>query len=431
MSGQHQKATTTSWKPLDFTTPCSPPSPFYSSPSTDSPGLFSEDGVQGQLNASFASAQIGNGYGPQDGVQKAEKVSRKDQEADVAVGASFGSGSGSFAYETMDVAEAREVGMFLKKKGRRDTRMRFSFLMTEDGDAGEESRGGKGRRPSLLAPEEVEVSVATVPTPRDIRGTDDVDVEDGTKTTARQASSVSSRTPQSSVRTSFYFDAVEDQDSSNQLATITEDEDEDSTNVASVHYHNHNSSNSKVPPKEERGYLVLLPEEERKRAHSAQQSFSTSTSASASFASDLDDDFDDRIVLADVPYPPSHLHCLPCTRASATVTARLKSSAFSLLRYEESETMFSALMIRLERMLDTEFEISRQDKRHSRPSLSKLVRRLRDWLIRIADGRVGTGEESRVVEHELMMVEWMVEACREGVMHIKAGMLVMEFDLDQ
>jgi hypothetical protein len=247
----------------------------------------------------------------------------------------------------------------VKDRKRRNTKMRFSFLMNEDGDGATGAKKAKPR-PSLLDLE--------VPT----------DVEDN-----------ECQATQSTERTSFYFDA------SSQLSTVAEDE-HPSTPIPST-----------TKPK------ARVTEEHLRQLEAQQPS---TTTMSASFVSDHEDAFDDMIVLTNVPYPT---HTLPCTRATATTTTRLKASAFSLLRYSESEAIFSGLMIRLERMLDNEIDIVAQDKRLPKPSLSRLVRRLRDFLRGIKEGRVATGEESRIVEHELRMCEWIYEAAREGVMHVR------------
>jgi hypothetical protein len=372
---EHTKGAWTSFKFTDARSPTDDAlsSSEAGSPIQDNAYAIPEEVVQDQLNASFTS------HHGQD--RSAQGMQHQETNTNTPV-TSFRNGqatqenlsvndSASFAYGYLDEDERSGAMLKVKDRKRRNTKMRFSFLMNEDGNSAMGTKRAKSR-PSLLDLE--------VPT----------DVEDD----EYQGS-------QSTVRTSFYVDAVENLEpgASSQLSTITEDGHLSTVDIRTIP----STTTSKARATEEHPHQ---PE--------AQQPSITSTSAS--FVSDHEDAFDDMIVLTNVPYPT---HTLPCTRATATTTTRLKASAFSLMRYSESEAIFSGLMIRLERMLDTEIDIVAQDKRLPKPSLSRLVRRLRDFLRKIKEGRVATGEESRIVEHELRMCEWMYDAAREGVMHVR------------
>ena len=345
---------------------------------------LSENFVQDQLNASFTSNHVQNRAKKQDSAARVPVLTSGPHQSfahgDICNGEELSSqglsvtDSASFAYGHMDEDERNGGVLKAKDRKRRNTKMRFSFLMTDEGN-GEVGNIVKPR-PSLL------------------------DVEVPTRSDKENAS----RARQSSVRKSFYFDAEEDIDQnpgvSSQLSGVTEVADD----PAPV--------NTKTIPRTTQSKSIT--KEPCTVQHESQQSFTTTNPTS--FVSDHEDDFDDMIVLTNIPYPT---HTLPCTRATEKTTARLKASAFSLMRFSESEAIFSGLMIRLERMLDTEIDIVLQDKRLPKPSLSRLVKRLRDFLRGIKEGRLATGEESRIVEHELRMCGWMVEACREGVMHVR------------
>jgi len=385
------KASQGAWTSFKFTDTRSPQATDNDSSSSETGSpvqraskQVSENFVQDQLNASFTSQHVQDGASDEDAAARVPVLTSGSQKP-IAHGHTCNSeelssqglsvtDSCSFAYGHMDEDERNGGTLKVKDRKRRNTKMRFSFLMNDEENEEIESKAKP--RPSLLD--------VKVPTSLDNKH--------------------ASQARQSSVRTSDYFDALEDLDQNQgvppQLSTITEDADD----PAPVDIKTIPSSTQPKPVTKEQCAIQ----------HESQQSFTTT--APASFVSDHEDSFDDMIVLTNTPYAT---HTLPCTRATATTTTRLKASAFSLMRFSESEAIFSGLMIRLERMLDTEIDIVVQDKRLPKPSLSRLVKRLRDFLRGIKEGRLATGEESRVVEHELRMCEWMVEACREGVMHVR------------
>ncbi|KAF2715327.1 hypothetical protein K504DRAFT_457502 [Pleomassaria siparia CBS 279.74] len=274
------------------------------------------------------------------------------------------------------------------------------------------------------------------------------------------------RARRSSIRNSSYFDAVEDQEDGDDrdvtLGAIEEGEDEDEVmdtepgsqksrsipNLRNVtarqpretSFSRENLYAEHVSRNDTPSYLSAHNEARAPATHSSHQHHTSqhqvlfsgkeraypvqeSFNASHTFVVDPDPEFDDLIVLADIPYPFSGGR-LPCTRASTITTARMKAHAVSLMIYDESPELYSELMKRLDRMLDLEIEIVLQDRMGllPRPSLSKLARKMRDWLRKIEAGRITTGEELRVVEHEARLADFIVEACQEGVMHVRNRM---------
>lgn len=107
-----------------------------------------------------------------------------------------------------------------------------------------------------------------------------------------------------------------------------------------------------------------------------------------------------------------------CTQATIIDIQRLKRKAISLVRYEESEDVYAELTERLQRMYRREEKLAAQEGR-AEALLRKLARWLHDWLEKIEEGRVITGENSRFLRHELEWAEWIEEATRKGVLHIK------------
>lgn len=99
----------------------------------------------------------------------------------------------------------------------------------------------------------------------------------------------------------------------------------------------------------------------------------------------------------------------PCTSATVLDVQQLKRKATKLIRYEESEDIYADLVDRLQRMM----------KRESEESLLRLARWLKDWLEKIEEGRIITGENARMVKHEVEWATWVEEAVRKGVLHVK------------
>jgi hypothetical protein len=107
-----------------------------------------------------------------------------------------------------------------------------------------------------------------------------------------------------------------------------------------------------------------------------------------------------------------------CTQATIIDIQRLKRKAISLVRYEESEDIYGDLTERLQRMYRREEKLAAQEDRLE-ALLRKLARWLHDWLEKIEEGRIITGENARFVKHELEWAGWIEEASRKGVLHVK------------
>ncbi|KAF2128367.1 hypothetical protein P153DRAFT_35756 [Dothidotthia symphoricarpi CBS 119687] len=142
--------------------------------------------------------------------------------------------------------------------------------------------------------------------------------------------------------------------------------------------------------------------------------------------------FDDMVVMRDVGsfHIAKPQKALPCTQATREDTIRLKMQAKVLFKWRESGDVYAQLTSRLERMIYGEMEKLERGvegsgeslasgKTYQMPSMTDCAVRLRDFLLRIRDERVETGESRRFVEHEIEWVGWLVEASRVGVMHLK------------
>ncbi|KAF1850901.1 uncharacterized protein K460DRAFT_328250 [Cucurbitaria berberidis CBS 394.84] len=132
----------------------------------------------------------------------------------------------------------------------------------------------------------------------------------------------------------------------------------------------------------------------------------------------VDCSFDDAVVLRDIG--SFHLarpqQILPCTKATREDTIRLKYHAKTLLnKYQESSNIQDQLLTRLERMVDKR-QKSASNEAHS---VTHCALRLQDFLLKIKEERVETGEHRRFIEHEIEWVNWLVEASRTGVMHLR------------
>ncbi|KAF1946979.1 hypothetical protein EJ02DRAFT_449962 [Clathrospora elynae] len=133
--------------------------------------------------------------------------------------------------------------------------------------------------------------------------------------------------------------------------------------------------------------------------------------------------FDDLVVLRDVG--SFHLarpqRILPCTNATREDTVRSKVKAEALFsKYPSSPDIQTQLLIRLERMVTTEYQTNfTDDDDTAATSTFRCALKLRDFLLKVKEERIKTGELRGVVEHEIEWVEWMVEASRTGVMHVR------------
>lgn len=133
-----------------------------------------------------------------------------------------------------------------------------------------------------------------------------------------------------------------------------------------------------------------------------------------------DDSFNEMVVLRDVgsfhiARPQRNLSCTPATRED---TLRLKVRAKTLVaRFEESSEIQAQLLTRMERMMYVE---QQQQSTCEANSIAKCALKLRDFLVKVKEERVETGEHRTIVEHEIEWAEWLVEASKTGVMHVRS-----------
>ncbi|KAF1829392.1 hypothetical protein BDW02DRAFT_592658 [Decorospora gaudefroyi] len=111
---------------------------------------------------------------------------------------------------------------------------------------------------------------------------------------------------------------------------------------------------------------------------------------------------------------------LPCTRATREDTLRLKLHARSLVdKFAESADVQAQLLGRLERMVYREQQNSFSVV-DGAGSIVRCALKLRDFLLRVKEDRVETGEHRAVVEHEIEWAKWLVDASDTGVMHARS-----------
>lgn len=136
---------------------------------------------------------------------------------------------------------------------------------------------------------------------------------------------------------------------------------------------------------------------------------------------DQDSSFEDLVVMRDVGsfHIAKPQRILQCTKATREDTVRLKQRAKNLFKWDESADVYASLVGRLERMVYTDLEKKMNDRGAAMPSVVHCAGKLKDFLQRNKEERVETGESRRAVEHEIEWANWLVEASRTGVMHIK------------
>jgi hypothetical protein len=136
---------------------------------------------------------------------------------------------------------------------------------------------------------------------------------------------------------------------------------------------------------------------------------------------DQDSSFDDIVVMRDIGsfHIAKPQRALPCTQATREDTVRLKQRAKILFKWDESGDVYAGLVGRLERMVYNDLQKTINGSETSMPSVVQCASRLRDFLQRVAEERIETGESRRAVEHEVEWASWLVEASRTGVMHLK------------
>jgi hypothetical protein len=134
-----------------------------------------------------------------------------------------------------------------------------------------------------------------------------------------------------------------------------------------------------------------------------------------------DRSFNELVVLRDVGsfHFSRPQRILPCTRATREDTLRLKIRAKALIdRFEESGEIQAQLLTRMERMMYAEQQ--RTDSPGEVNSMARCALKLRDFLLKVKEERVETGEHRTIVEHEIEWAEWLVEASKTGVMHVRS-----------
>lgn len=135
-----------------------------------------------------------------------------------------------------------------------------------------------------------------------------------------------------------------------------------------------------------------------------------------------DQSFNELVVLRDVG--SFHLarpqRILPCTPATREDTMRLKLQAKALVsKYEESADIQAQLLTRLERMMYAEQQQQRAIVSSDSNAMARCAEKLRDFLLKVKEERVETGEHRTIVEHEIEWVTWLVQASKTGVMHVR------------
>ncbi|KAF2273166.1 uncharacterized protein EI97DRAFT_436234 [Westerdykella ornata] len=212
----------------------------------------------------------------------------------------------------------------------------------------------------------------------------------------------------SALSTSQYFDAVEEQSATKHMAAIQEEEPVEPAMKKSTNREIANTQRTLKPKPN--------PEPEPTAADEPY------------YSPDEYEPHEGDLVIRDAE-PSSWIHdftgrivtrkdYLPCTRATAADTKRLKRAAKDLIRYEESEDIYAELLDRLKRMIDREDQMAEEQQRPEL-SVARLARRLRSWLRRIADGQIIAGESPRFIEHQLEWADWLYAAADTGVLHVK------------
>ncbi|KAH7348107.1 hypothetical protein BKA66DRAFT_576297 [Pyrenochaeta sp. MPI-SDFR-AT-0127] len=132
--------------------------------------------------------------------------------------------------------------------------------------------------------------------------------------------------------------------------------------------------------------------------------------------------FDDVVVMRDVGsfHIARPQKALFCTKATREDTILLKNQAKVLLgMYTESGDIQAQMLSRLERMVYNERQKEDSSNRAEVSSVTLCVLKLRDFLLKVKEDRIDTGEHRRLVEHEIEWARWLVEASYKGVMHLK------------
>jgi hypothetical protein len=311
----------------------------------------------------------------------------------------------------------------------RAKKMRFSFIMGEN-EAPNTPKGSKSSgRPSLAAMDEDATEFLTPPSVKTVTAASPNGVPNKSPLSNKPATTRHSIVPRKSLTkantsnarqserlsTSFYEDAAEELSVIDPLASLQD-------------YTNGNG--------EPRRPAWLLSDQSTDQDYENEdedddddaETERANDSEEDDYDSDNDEPQEGDLVMRDdiptmrVPKYPGHTSSrrdyLPCTRATQADTQRLKRAAMDLILYEESEDIYASLMNRLQRMVAREDEEAEEQQRPE-VSVARLARRLKVWLKQIGDGRVFTGESARFVRHELEWAEWICEAARTGVMHVK------------
>ncbi|KAF2726835.1 hypothetical protein EJ04DRAFT_557751 [Polyplosphaeria fusca] len=303
-----------------------------------------------------------------------------------------------------------------RKPKRRDPKMRYSFILSE-------AESPKANQPGLQS------SMTIINSSRTVIGA----VEEQNKAPIATKGSILSteqsfyaqelgprevpgnightipheRRSYSRPRESIYFDAVENQSSQKVLASIKEDREQGDYSETE------SPLQSNIPKRRKVDSIPAIgePEPELKDA---------SFQAEEPPVTDDDDDIeeDDPILVFRPLLRSNKNHLLPCTSATTSQTNHYRQRALTLMRYKESGSIYTALMDRLENMIVAEEQSAMHEHRHAM-NACQLAKRLREFLKGIKVGRIMTGEEQELVEHEMEWAEWLVGITRAGVLHVR------------
>lgn len=136
----------------------------------------------------------------------------------------------------------------------------------------------------------------------------------------------------------------------------------------------------------------------------------------------LNSSFTDVVVLRDVgsfnvAKPPKTAICTHATEEDSMI---FKASAKCLHKFTESGEIQEKLLRRVERMVLAKDKI-RITTAQSLATVTECCVELRNFLMRIKEERIQTGEMREHVEHEVEWAVWLVDASRAGVLHVKSS----------
>lgn len=134
-----------------------------------------------------------------------------------------------------------------------------------------------------------------------------------------------------------------------------------------------------------------------------------------------DDSFNDVVVIRDIGsfHVAKPQRILPCTTATREDTIRLRLRAKALFEmFPRSGEVQAGMLCRMERMVLAEHRRAQDDQAYML-SITECTLKLKDFLLRVKEERIDTGEERRIIEEEIEWTKWILEASQTGVMHLK------------